>query len=100
MLHSPQAVVDKRKVVTITRTITTSQQKATAAANSQQQQTTKTPPPNDSCKTAITPKCLQSIYNVPATPAKNKTNNLFVATFIGESADPADLTVRCLALYK
>ncbi|TFK81380.1 subtilisin-like protein [Polyporus arcularius HHB13444] len=47
--------------------------------------------PDASCKTTITPECLQAIYNIPSAPASNNQSNLFVASFIGESADPADL---------
>ena len=78
----------KRKVVTITRTITTTKQKPTSVAAA------PATTPDASCKGAITPACLQALYTVPAKPAQNRTSNLFVATFIGESADPKDLTVR------
>ncbi|KAI9068395.1 subtilisin-like protein [Trametes sanguinea] len=45
---------------------------------------------DDSCKTQITPQCLQAIYHVPAAPASGHSN-LFVATFAQESATPSDL---------
>ncbi|KAI0780145.1 subtilisin-like protein [Fomes fomentarius] len=47
--------------------------------------------PDESCKTKITPECIQAIYNVPNTPASNNKSNLFVASFVNESADPKDL---------
>ncbi|RPD78397.1 subtilisin-like protein [Lentinus tigrinus ALCF2SS1-7] len=61
----------------------------TATTLSQPQAQTATP--DASCKTKITPECLQAIYNIPSAPASNNQSNLFVASFVGESADPADL---------
>ena len=52
--------------------------------------------PDDSCKTQITPACLQAIYNIPSDAALNSSSNIFVASFVGESTDPADLKVRIL----
>ncbi|KAH9858512.1 family S53 protease-like protein [Lenzites betulinus] len=45
----------------------------------------------DSCRTVITPKCLQAIYNMPSTPASGNRSTLFVTGFGGESATPSDL---------
>ncbi|KAH9940543.1 subtilisin-like protein [Epithele typhae] len=75
----------KRKVVTITRTVTTVRAAPTSSAAA-------AVTPDASCVNVITPKCLQDLYGVPSTPASAGGNNLFVATFIGESADPSDLT--------
>ena len=48
---------------------------------------------DDSCKSQITPACLQAIYNMPSTPASSNRTNLFVATFAQESATQSDLQV-------
>ncbi|CDO72790.1 hypothetical protein BN946_scf184994.g43 [Trametes cinnabarina] len=43
-----------------------------------------------SCKSEITPQCLQTIYNIPTAPATGRSN-LSVATFAQEFATPSDL---------
>ncbi|KAL1949190.1 hypothetical protein VTO73DRAFT_10996 [Trametes versicolor] len=43
------------------------------------------------CAQAITPGCLQAIYNIPATPASAAGNSLGVSGFGNEVANPADL---------
>lgn len=45
------------------------------------------------CAQAITPGCLQAIYNIPATPASAAGNSLGVSGFGNEVANPADLQV-------
>ncbi|KAI0760219.1 peptidase S8/S53 domain-containing protein [Fomes fomentarius] len=44
------------------------------------------------CAKAISPACLQALYNIPADPATAKDNNLFVSGFGGEVANQGDLT--------
>ncbi|KAI0674808.1 family S53 protease-like protein [Trametes maxima] len=44
-----------------------------------------------SCKTVITPKCLQSIYNIPSAPASSNSSSIIVASFAGEAATSQDL---------
>lgn len=44
------------------------------------------------CAQAISPACLQALYNIPADPATAKDNNLFVSGFGGEVANQDDLT--------
>ncbi|KAM5543119.1 hypothetical protein V8D89_002993 [Ganoderma adspersum] len=61
------------------------------AASSTSSKATETKTPDDSCKTKITPACLQAIYGIPSDAALNRLSNIFVASFVGESADPADL---------
>ncbi|RPD78406.1 family S53 protease-like protein [Lentinus tigrinus ALCF2SS1-7] len=52
------------------------------------------------CINATTPACLQDIYNIPPTPGTQSANNsLAVASFLGETADPKDLT-RFLAEFR
>ncbi|TBU22963.1 subtilisin-like protein [Dichomitus squalens] len=63
----------------------------TSTATSKPAQATGPVSPDDSCKTKITPACLQAIYNIPPDSALNTSSNIFVASFVGESADPADL---------
>ncbi|TDL24744.1 family S53 protease-like protein [Rickenella mellea] len=46
----------------------------------------------DSCAFTITPVCLQALYNIPATPATQKSNALGVVGFLDEYAQQADLT--------
>ncbi|KAI0331226.1 subtilisin-like protein [Cubamyces sp. BRFM 1775] len=46
---------------------------------------------DDSCKSQITPACLQAIYSMPSAPASSNRTNLFVATFAQESASQSDL---------
>ncbi|CDO70468.1 hypothetical protein BN946_scf184569.g11 [Trametes cinnabarina] len=43
------------------------------------------------CAQAISPACLQAIYNIPATPATNPGNSLGVSGFDNEVANPDDL---------
>jgi tripeptidyl-peptidase I len=45
-----------------------------------------------SCNSTITPSCLQDIYGIPATPAKEKSNTLLVTAYIEQFAQKADLT--------
>ncbi|KZV90055.1 subtilisin-like protein [Exidia glandulosa HHB12029] len=45
-----------------------------------------------SCQTTITPKCLQALYGIPATPATVPANQIAVSGFIEEYANQADLT--------
>ena len=45
------------------------------------------------CAQAISPACLQAIYNIPATPATAAANSLGVSGFGGEVANQGDLTV-------
>ena len=47
------------------------------------------------CTRTITPACLQAIYNIPAAPATQSSNQLAVAGYIGQYANQADLQV-CL----
>ncbi|KAJ7149225.1 family S53 protease-like protein [Mycena crocata] len=44
-----------------------------------------------SCATVITPACLQSIYNIPTTPATQSSNKLGVAGYISQFANLLDL---------
>lgn len=44
-----------------------------------------------SCSSTITPKCLQAIYGIPATPATQASNGLAVSGFIDQFANQADL---------
>ncbi|KAJ7718292.1 subtilisin-like protein [Mycena maculata] len=44
------------------------------------------------CSSTITPTCLQSMYQIPLTPATNKTNEIGVAGFDDQFANMADLT--------
>ncbi|KAI0644613.1 family S53 protease-like protein [Trametes meyenii] len=46
---------------------------------------------DDSCKTEITPKCLQSIYNIPSAPTFSNSSDIVVASFAGEAATSQDL---------
>jgi len=48
--------------------------------------------PAASCNTTITPSCLQALYNIPTTPATNKSNGIGVAGFSDQFANKADLT--------
>ncbi|KAJ7626044.1 family S53 protease-like protein [Roridomyces roridus] len=53
--------------------------------------------PSASCNSAvatgiITPACLQALYNIPATPATQKTNALLVTAYEEQFAQQADLT--------
>ncbi len=45
------------------------------------------------CSNSITPSCLQAIYNIPAAPATQSSNQLAVAGFIKQFANEADLKV-------
>ncbi|KAJ7491009.1 family S53 protease-like protein, partial [Mycena latifolia] len=47
--------------------------------------------PAASCNTAITPSCLQALYNIPTTAATSKTNRIGVVSFIDQWANNADL---------
>ena len=64
---------------------------STKATSSTSSKATQTKTPDDSCKTKVTPACLQAIYGIPSEAALNRSSNLFIASFVGESADPADL---------
>ena len=44
-----------------------------------------------SCDIAITPSCLQALYNIPTTAAVSKLNALGISGFDGHSANSADL---------
>ncbi|KAF7323341.1 Subtilisin-like protein [Mycena chlorophos] len=44
-----------------------------------------------SCSSTMTPTCLQSLYQIPLTPATNKTNVIGVAGFDDQFANQADL---------
>ncbi|KAJ7504162.1 family S53 protease [Mycena galericulata] len=44
-----------------------------------------------SCATSVTPACLQSLYNIPTTPATQSSNTIAVAGFIDQFAQKADL---------
>ncbi|KAJ6592414.1 family S53 protease [Mycena capillaripes] len=46
----------------------------------------------ESCNTAITPTCLQAIYNIPATPATQTSSKLGVSGFVFEWANSLDLS--------
>ncbi|KAJ7869868.1 family S53 protease [Mycena olivaceomarginata] len=46
----------------------------------------------DSCTSTMTPACLQLLYNIPTTPATQKSNTLGVAGFIDQWANQEDLT--------
>ncbi|KAJ6606104.1 subtilisin-like protein [Mycena vulgaris] len=46
-----------------------------------------------SCASAITPSCLQTLYNIPKTAATSKTNRIGVVGFDNEFANSADLRV-------
>ena len=46
------------------------------------------------CSSAITPACLQAIYNIPVAPATQTSNRLAVAGFVRQYANQADLRVR------
>ncbi|KAJ7704957.1 subtilisin-like protein [Mycena rosella] len=45
-----------------------------------------------SCSSAITPACLQALYEIPATPATEYSNSIAVAGFVNEFARRADLS--------
>lgn len=45
-----------------------------------------------SCDNAMTPACLQALYNVPTTPATQSSNTLAVSSFVSSSSSTADLT--------
>ncbi|TFY73160.1 hypothetical protein EWM64_g10852, partial [Hericium alpestre] len=49
-----------------------------------------------SCASAITPACLQAMYNIPSTPATQPTNQLAVTGFVEQYANEADLEVSSL----
>lgn len=86
----PRAAKGSRKGVHSTAKST----KASATSTSQKSSPTAVAAAvDDSCKTQITPKCLQSIYNIPSAPASSNRSNLFVASFAGESAELSDLKV-------
>ncbi|CAK5263983.1 unnamed protein product [Mycena citricolor] len=44
-----------------------------------------------SCETLMTPRCLMAMYNIPKTPAKNKTGSIAVTAFGLEYANDLDL---------
>ena len=44
--------------------------------------------------TYIAPSCLQSLYNIPTTPATSASNKLAVTGYVEEYAEYSDLTVR------
>ncbi|KAJ6544652.1 family S53 protease [Mycena vulgaris] len=52
-----------------------------------------------SCAAAITPACLQSLYNIPTTPATQSSNSIVVAGFIEQFARRTDLK-RFLKLFR
>ena len=45
-----------------------------------------------SCQSTITPACLEALYDIPTTSATQSSNKLFVAGFLDEWAQQADLT--------
>jgi tripeptidyl-peptidase I len=49
---------------------------------------------NASCSTMINPECLEALYGIPITPAKNKKNKLFVTGYGGRFSNMADLQVK------
>jgi tripeptidyl-peptidase I len=49
-----------------------------------------------SCNSTITPSCLQDIYGIPATPAKEKSSTLLVTGYAGQFAQTADLVASIL----
>ncbi|KAI1785378.1 subtilisin-like protein [Ganoderma leucocontextum] len=72
------------------RATTTVVPKTTSSTSSK---ATATATPDDSCKTKITPACLQAICGIPSDATLNQSRNIFIANLVGESADPADLKV-------
>ncbi|KAI0823318.1 family S53 protease-like protein [Trametes gibbosa] len=46
---------------------------------------------DSSCDDAMTPACLQALYNIPTTPATQKSNNLAVSSFVSSFASKTDL---------
>ncbi|OSD01273.1 family S53 protease-like protein [Trametes coccinea BRFM310] len=83
MVHLPRAGNPKAKTIQ-------SSARASTSLDQRKPQPTLAAAVDDSCKTQITPECLQAIYNIPAAPASGRSN-LFVATFAQESATPSDL---------
>jgi tripeptidyl-peptidase I len=49
-----------------------------------------------SCNSTITPSCLQDIYGIPATPAKENSSTLLVTGYAGQFAQTADLVASIL----
>ncbi|KZV83885.1 subtilisin-like protein [Exidia glandulosa HHB12029] len=47
--------------------------------------------PDASCEQAVTPQCLQQLYGIPTTPAKQASNKLGVTGYLGQFAQTADL---------
>ena len=45
-----------------------------------------------SCSSTITPSCLQQFYNIPTTPATQKTNTMAVSSFVQSFASNTDLS--------
>ena len=45
-----------------------------------------------SCASVITPACLEALYGIPTTSATQSSNRLFVAGFLNQWAQQADLT--------
>ncbi|KAI0675073.1 family S53 protease-like protein [Trametes maxima] len=46
---------------------------------------------DSSCNSAITPSCLQGLYNIPTKPATQATNSLAVSSFVSSFASKSDL---------
>ena len=44
------------------------------------------------CSSAITPTCLQELYNIPTTPATSSANSLAVSSFVESFASKSDLS--------
>lgn len=47
-----------------------------------------------SCRTFITPACLQAIYSIPTSNATQEANQLAVSGYVEQWANDADLQVR------
>ncbi|KAJ7739828.1 subtilisin-like protein [Mycena metata] len=52
----------------------------------------------NSCDTDVTPDCLQTLYNIPTTPATQASNSIAVAGFIDQFAQKSDLQQFLTAL--
>lgn len=50
------------------------------------------------CKSTITPACLEALYGIPTTAATQSSNKLYVAGFLDQYAQKADLTKYLKAL--
>ena len=50
--------------------------------------------------TLITPSCLQSLYGIPTTPAKDSSNRLAVTGYLEQWPQEADLKVRTVLEFR